>query len=99
MHLKTNFLLLLISASILSIFSPLLQHKNNALIQKNSNNLKTFIDDSINPTCQVLNNSELDKSLISFNQIEIKIPKSREWSKNLITAKISNSVNVITDKY
>ena len=80
-------------------FFSIITNKNNALIQKNSNNLKTFIDDSINPTCQVLNNSELDKSLISFNQIEIKIPKSREWSKNLITAKISNSVNVITDKY
>ena len=68
-------------------------------MNKESNNLNEYIEDSINPTCS----PKKDNSHIVYKNIELVIPESRKWSKNLLEAKLQNDsakrTNILDPKY
>ncbi len=57
-----------------------------------------FLPDAISPLCNYLKeNNDINKNEIE--KIEIKIPESRGWYKNMILASISNSGGIIRERY
>ena len=100
MRLKNFYKIFLFFSTLSVIFLPILfEVKNTDITSKkkfNYNNI--LLPDAISPLCDYLgenndiNNNEIDK-------IEIKIPESRGWYKNMILASVSNSGGIIRERY
>tara|TARA_Y100000589_G_scaffold51221_1_gene42679 strand:- start:2529 stop:4850 length:2322 start_codon:yes stop_codon:yes gene_type:complete len=100
MYLKNLYKFFLILSFILVICLPLfIEFKNKNIVNKKKGNLyKKELTDSILPLCNYLENKN-DFSNKKINQIELEIPESRRWYKNMILAAISNSGGIIRDRY
>ena len=98
--MRRLYLYFLISSTTIFIILPFLINKNGEswVIRKNKNNLEKIIEDSITPPCNQYERDNLESIDSNIKSIQILIPKSREWTKNLVRAKISSEVNII-DKY
>ena len=98
--MRRLYLYFLISSTTIFIILPFLINKNGEswVIRKNKNNLEKIIEDSITPPCNQYERDNLESIDSNIKSIQILIPKSREWTKNLVRAKISSEANII-DKY
>jgi len=97
--MKRIYLLFLFSSCISLILLSFLNDKRTTLVyKKNINNTEKIIDDSITPSCNFSLYNSLNSSNQNLNHLEIKIPKSRKWSRNQLQAFIGDQ-KIILDKY
>ena len=100
MRIKNFYKIFLFFSTLSVIFLPILfEVKNKDISSKKKfdyNNI--FLPDAISPLCNYLKeNNDINKNEIE--KIEIKIPESRGWYKNMILASISNSGGIIRERY
>jgi len=100
MYVKKLYKLFLFLSFLSVIFIPLfLEVKNNNIsIKKKSNFNKKELPDAISPICNYLNQNNFITNN-NIQEIEIEIPESRRWYKNMILASISNSGGIIRERY
>ena len=97
--MKKIYLLFLFSSCITLILLSFLNDKRTTIVlKKNINNTEKIIDDSITPSCNFSLYNSLNSSNQNLNHLEIKIPKSRKWSRNQLQAFIGDQ-KIILDKY
>ena len=97
--MRIIYLLFLLSSSFSFFFLvPFKEKKEIKVFENKNNNLENIIEDSITPVCKNEFNTNFDDSLVSINEVDIKIHESRKWVKNLLNASL-NLTNYISDKY
>ena len=122
--MKKFYLFFLLSSCLSLIIFPIFNYKKNVFNyreginnifkeQKNINNLENLVGDSITPACPKDFQISFNDFANNINEIDINVPKSRSWSRNLMEAYIdipkslpvgykrrtNVSKNIILDKY
>ena len=98
MHIRIKYLTFFFLFPLFYVISYYFIGKSESIYQFNSyqsSQIKVF--DSINPPCTFTDFNK-HKSFINVERLEIYIPDSRGWLKNLFEAKYSPSNNIV-DKY
>lgn len=90
--MKKFYLLFLLTSSLSLILISFFNHRKEYLSNdRKFNNLENLIKDSITPTCSENFFSSYKNSKSYNKEINIIIPKSRKWERNLNTAFTNNS--------
>ena len=98
--MKKFYLLFLLSSCLSLIIYSFLNYKKNELVHKESiNNLENLVEDSITPFCSYKSQNSLNENSKKLKELDIKIPKSRRWSRNLINASIEDDLLIRKNPY
>lgn len=100
MRLKIFYKIFLFFSTLAVIFFPILFEfrKKDITLKKKFDSNEILLPDAISPLCNYLEeNNDIYNNEIE--QIQIKIPESRGWYKNMMLASISNSGGIIRERY
>jgi len=97
MKVSKRYLLFFVLGCFTIIFYQSFLKEKKLILSQLSNNLSGYVEDSIKPTCSPIS----DNKYIVNEKIEIIIPESRKWSKNLLQAKlkVDSKTKIINTKY